>query len=212
VLALLALAAACAGGGDDGSTGPDPTSPTTATTTTTQPSATDDEGAAFDAVERVVVGATDLAADMYEDPRAALDDPDNDDLERYRALFAEGATTPDATETRLRSMADAGQHMQPAQSGVFQQASAYGFLAVDADTVDFRACVLLDQETVDTDGNVVAREAAAVVGRGEARREGGRWRFVGVEPDAGGVTTLEPGQANPGYCDIVASANQGETP
>ncbi len=172
----------------------------------------DDADTAFDAVERVVVDATDLAADMYEDPPAALDDPGNDDLERYRELFAAGAETPDQTEQRLRDMADAGQHMQPAPSGVFQQASAYGFSAVDADTVSFRACVLLDQETVDADGNVVARDASAVLGQGEARREGGRWRFVGVVPDPQGLVTLDPGHANPEYCDIVASANQGGTP
>jgi hypothetical protein len=202
--------AACTGGDDSG--GPDATTSATAATTTTQPSAADDEDAAFGAVERVVIDSTDLAADMYEDPQAALDDPANDDLERYRELFAAGAETPGQTEQRLRDMAAAGQHLRPARTGVFQMARAFGFSAIDADSVTFRACLLLDQETVDAAGDVVARDAGAVLGRGEARREGGRWRFVGVVPDAGGLVTLDPGQANPGYCDIVASANQGVTP
>jgi hypothetical protein len=216
VLALAiatGLAAAACGGDDDGG-GPDPGdgNPASSATTTTQPSAVDDPDAAFDAVERLVVESTDLAADMYEDPQAALDDPDNDDLERYRAMFAEGIDSPEQTEQTLRDLANAGRHMQPSASGVFSLASAYAFRAVDADTVSFRACVLLDQETVDADGNIVVREATAVVGDGEARREGGLWRFAGVVPDPSGVVTLEPGQANSSYCDFVASTNQGETP
>jgi hypothetical protein len=212
VAAVLLAAAAC-GGGDDHRR-PDPGGGATATsaTTTTQASAVDDPDAAFDAVDRVVGEYAELLGDMYQDPDAALNDPDNDDLERYRPLFTEGLDTPDLTEQRLRDLVAAGRHMQPPSGDVLSQASTSQFSAVDADTVTFRACLLIDQETVDTDGNVVDSRASLVLGEGQAKREGGLWRFAGVEPDRSAPSTIEPGQASPNYCEITASINEGGTP
>ena len=208
VLALLATAA-CSGDSSDGET--DPPTPETTTTSTTQPSATEDPDAAFAAVEEVVLEATSLADEMYQDPAGTIDDPGQGNLERYRSLFTDGAETPAGVEAQVRNLAQAGQRLRASPaSGVYRETRVYGFNAVDPETVRFRVCSLRDQETVDSAGTVISQVAEVVQGDGEARRENGVWLFYGVDPDDDGPLTLAPGQANSGFCDTVATA-AGET-
>jgi hypothetical protein len=147
---------------------------------------------------------------MYQDPAGTLDDPDHASLERYRSLFAEEATTPESIEAQLQQLADAGQRLRASPaSGIFRESRTFGFEAVDADTVRFRACSLRDIETVDANDVVVSQLAEVEQGDGEALRENGVWRFYGVSPDPDGPVPLTPGTAASGFCDTVA-ASTGE--
>jgi hypothetical protein len=204
---VVVLLAACSGG-DEPESGADTTA--RSTTTTTQPSATDDEAAAFAAVEEVVLEALSLADKMYQDPAGTVEDPEQEDLERYHSLFAEGAETPDLVEEGIRTLAADGLRLRASPAtGVFRETRVYSPQVVDADTVRFRVCALRDIETVDSAGNVVNQRAEVEQGVGEARREGGVWRFFGVSPADTGPLPLTPGAVNSGLCDTVAAEVEG---
>jgi hypothetical protein len=210
-LLLGALVAACSDGDDDQPSGgaEDRQSSQDMASEETQPAATD-EDAAFPIVEDLALEATALVDDLYQEP-TAIEDPDNQDLERLRGIYTDDSPTPPAIETQLRQLVDDGQRMRPAASGVFRDLGVYRPIAVDDNTIRFRICATEDRETIDSDGNVVDQRAQVTQGVGEARRIDGRWRFYGIQPDDDRTLAIEPGTANPGFCDRLFADQEGET-
>jgi hypothetical protein len=203
VLALLVvLAAACSDDDSDGSNG-DGTTTTVAITTTTQPPATDQ--ASHEIVEDMVIEATELADDLFQDP-SAVEDPDNESLARLREIYTDDSPTPDGVEDQLRELARLGQYDRPAANGIFREVGVYAFEPSGQDTLRFDTCSQIDTERVDADGNVVSTEAMVRFSRGEARRIEGVWRFYGLSSDDSRVTEIEPGGASQGFCQRLTDA------
>ena len=80
------------------------------TTTTTQPPATDE--ASHEVVEELVLEATELADELFQDP-TAVEDPDNEALDRLREIYTDDSPTPDGVEDQLRELVATGQHQRP---------------------------------------------------------------------------------------------------
>jgi hypothetical protein len=210
---VAALGPGCGGDDNDdpqadGASGDQSTSPERGSDGT-QPAATD-EDAAFPIVEDLVLEATALVDDLYQDP-TAIDDDDNPQLQRLREIYTDDSPTPPAVESQLRQLVDDGERLRPAASGVFRDLGAYRLVAVDENTIRFRICATEDRETIDADGNVVDQRAQVTQGVGEARRVDGRWRFYGIHPDDDRTLPIEPGTANPGFCDRLYEDQDGET-
>jgi hypothetical protein len=188
---------------DDDTSGADgETSTTVASTTTTQPPATDE--ASHEIVEELVLEATGLADELFQDP-TGVEDPDNEALARLRELYTDDSPTPDAVEEQLRDFVASGQHQRPAANGLFREVGVYAFEAVDSDTLAFDTCNQIDKETVDANGEVVATDARVVFVSGEARRIDGAWRFVGLSNDTSRSNPITPGTAEQGLCAQLAS-------
>jgi hypothetical protein len=197
--ATLVLLVAC---GDDDATNDSRSEREPATDSsaaTTEPPASDSE-AAFPIVEDLVLEATRLVDELYQEPEA-VNDPDNADVERLREIYTEDSPTPDAVTEQLHELVDNGERMRAADSGVFRDLGVYEMAAVDEDTVRFRICASEDRETIDANGNVVDQRAQVTQGTGEARRIDGIWRFYGIHPEEDRTLPIEPGTANAGFCD-----------
>jgi hypothetical protein len=201
-LVLLALAAGC---GDDDSDSARPRddgrSSTTSTSSTTQPPASDEE-AAFPIIEDLALEATALADQLFQHPDE-VNNPDNQDIERLREIYTDDSPTPDGIIDQLHGLAEKGQHRRPAASGVFRDLGVYQFTRLDDDKVRFRVCASEDQETVDANDKVVDQRAQVVQGVGEARRVDGEWRFYGINLEEDRTLPIQPGTANPGFCDSL---------
>jgi hypothetical protein len=203
-LATVALASVVACSDEEPSAaGDDDTTTTVASTTTTQPPATDE--ASHEAVEELVLEATGLADELFQDP-TAVEDPDSEALDRLREIYTEDSPTPDSVEEQLRDFVASGQHQRPAANGLFREVSVYAFETVDADTLTFDTCNQIDKETVDADGEVVATDARVVFVSGEAHRVDGAWRFVGLSNDTSRSNPIAPGTAEQGLCAQLAAA------
>lgn len=202
-ITALALITACGDDGTDDSgsatTNPDASS----ATTTTQPAATDEE-AAFPIIEDLVVEANAIIDELLQDP-TVVDDPDNADIARLREIHTDDSPTPDGVVAQLEELVENDQRERPAESGVFSDFGVYRMTAVDEDTVRFRTCSTEDSETVDADGEVVDTRSQVTQGVGEARRVDGIWRVYGISPEDDRTLPIEPGTANPGFCDDLFS-------
>jgi hypothetical protein len=206
VAVVLVSATACS---DDDTSAADGTETTTtaASTTTTQPPATD--VASHEIVEDLVLEATALADELFQDP-TAVEDPDNEALDRLREIYTEDSPTPDGVEEQLRELTANGQRERPSSTGIFREVSVYAFEPVDADTLSFDTCNQIDTETVDADGTVVEREAMVVFVRGSARRVDGVWRFHGLSNDISRRNPIQPGRSEAGLCAQLASERTGQ--
>jgi hypothetical protein len=197
--ALLVSVTACSD--DDTSAADDEARTTIASTTTTQPPATDE--ASHEIVEELVLEATGLADELFQDP-TAVEDPDNEALDRLRELYTEDSPTPDGVEESVRGLADRDERYRPAASGIYREVSIYRWYpATDENTLTFDTCSLIDREKVNAAGEVIDTEARVIFTAGEARRVAGVWRFYGLSSDVSRNTEIEPGQANPGFCQQV---------
>jgi hypothetical protein len=199
-MALLIVAAAaisgCAGtdrgaggtaatGGDEGSGGP-------------QPSA-DRPEAAFPVVEDVVIEATGLADELFQDPTVVEDD--GAAVRRFTALYTADSPTPAGVLAQLRTLADSGRRYRAGPSGRMRDVGVYRMQAVDRDTVALRVCAIEDVEVVDSAGAVVERRSQITQGDAWAVRAGGVWRFAGIDPDEAATLPIAPGSAPSGFCD-----------
>lgn len=201
-LALLTVTAACSGDDDaEPASRDDEQTDTTSATTTTQPPASDEE-AAYPIIRDLVLEATALTDQLFQDPTAA-EDPDNPDIERLRELYTEDSPTPDGVLDQLSDLADKGQRWRASQSGVFRDLGVYEMTTLDDDKVRFRICASEDLETVDENDHVVDQRAQVTQGVGEARRVDGIWRFYGINIEDDRTLEIAPGSANPGFCDSL---------
>jgi hypothetical protein len=178
-------ATAAGGGADEAAGGP-------------QPSA-DRPEAAFPVVEDVVVEATGLADELFQDP-TALDD-DSDAVRRFTDLYTADSPTPAGVLAQLRTLADSGRRYRPGPSGRMRDVGVYRMQAVDPDTVALRVCAIEDVEVVDAAGAVVERRSQITQGDAWAIRSGGVWRFAGIDPDEAAILPIAPGSAPSGFCD-----------
>lgn len=178
-------AAATGGGADRGTAGP-------------QPSA-DRPEAAFPVVEGVVIEATGLADELFQDPTAVEDD--GDAVRRFTALYTADSPTPAGVLAQLRTLADSGRRYRAGPSGRMRDVGVYRMQAVDRDTVALRVCAIEDVEVVDAAGAVVERRSQITQGDAWAVRAGGVWRFAGIDPDEAATLPIAPGSAPSGFCD-----------
>jgi hypothetical protein len=178
---------------------------------TTAPPATDE--ASHAEVVALVDEATSLADGFWRDP-SVIDDPDNPDLARYRALYTADSPTPAAVEAGLRTMVERGERYQPADNGFMREVSIYEWTpALDEDTLRFDTCSLIDRELVGSDGAVISADARLLFVGGEAHRVDGVWRFYGLSNDMSRTVPLTPGAARSGTCEsFVAAAGQPGLP
>jgi hypothetical protein len=177
--------AAATGGGDEGTGGP-------------QPSA-DRPEAAFPLVEDVVIEATGLADELFQDPTVVEDD--GDAVRRFTALYTADSPTPAGVLAQLRTLADSGRRYRAGPSGRMRDVGVYRMQAVDRDTVALRVCAIEDVEVVDSAGAVVERRSQITQGDAWAVRAGGVWRFAGIDPDEAATLPIAPGSAPSGFCD-----------
>jgi hypothetical protein len=73
----------------------------------------------------------------------------------------------------------------------------------------FDTCSLIDREKVNAAGDVITTEARVIFTGGEARRVDGVWRFYGLSSDVSRDMPVEPGQADPGFCQQVPDPEGG---
>jgi hypothetical protein len=205
VAVFLVSVSACSD--DDTSAADGETSTTVASTTTTQPPATDE--ASHEIVEELVLEATGLADELFQDP-TGVEDPDNEALARLREIYTDDSPTPDGVEERLRQLAANGQRERPSSTGIFREVSVYAFEPVDEDTLSFDTCNQIDTETVDANGTVLETEALVVFVRGSARRVDGVWRFHGLSNDISRSNPISPGESEAGLCAELASERDGQ--
>ncbi|HET6953513.1 MAG TPA: hypothetical protein VFI47_24255 [Acidimicrobiales bacterium] len=196
LLALWPAVAGCAGSGSaaegrrEGS-GHDPA-------TGPQPSA-DEPDAAFPVVEDVVIEATDLADELFQDPTVVGDG--DAALRELAAVYTADSPTPAGVLAQLRALNDKGQRYRPGPSGRLRDVGVYRMQVVDRDTVALRVCAVEDVEVVDAAGSVVERRSQVTQGDGWALRAGGVWRFAGIDPDETATLPIAPGSAPTGFCD-----------
>ena len=207
-LAIVALTLLAACGDDDADDGRSDTTNADAgsSTSTTQPPATDEQ-AAFPIVEDLVVEANAIIDELLQDP-TAVNDPDNPEIARLREIHTDDSPTPDGVIAQLEELVDNDQRERPAQSGVFSDFGLYRMTAVDENTIRFRTCSTEDSETVDADDEVVDRRSQVTQGVGEARRVDGTWRVYGIQQEDDRTLPIEPGTANPGFCDDLFSGQE----
>jgi hypothetical protein len=172
-------------GGDEGSGGP-------------QPSA-DRPEAAFPVVEDVVIEATGLADELFQDPTVVEDD--SAAVRRFTALYTADSPTPAGVLAQLRTLADSGRRYRAGPSGRMRDVGVYRMQAVDRDTVALRVCAIEDVEVVDSAGAVLERRSQITQGDAWAVRAGGVWRFAGIDPDEAATLPIAPGSAPSGFCD-----------
>jgi hypothetical protein len=205
--ALVVLLAVLAGCSDDDTSADsgDDTTTTVPTTTTTDPPATDE--ASYEIVEDLVLEATGLADELFQDP-TVVEDSGNETLVRLREIYTDDSPTPEGVEQQLRDFVADGQYQRPSATGLFREVSVYAFEAVDEDTLTFDTCNQIDKETVDADGTVVTTDARVVFVSGEARRIDGVWRFVGLSNDTGRSNPIAPGTSGHGICAQFAAERE----
>jgi hypothetical protein len=204
-IVTLTLLAGC--GDDDADDGSDNRDPdTSSSSATTQPPASDEE-AAFPIIEDLVVEANALIDELLQDPTVVAD-PDNPEIARLREIHTDDSPTPDGVVAQLEELTDNDQRQRPAASGVFSDFGVNRMTTVDENTVRFRTCSTEDSETVDADDEVVDRRAQVTQGVGEARRIDGTWRVYGIHQEDDRTLQIEPGTANPGFCDDLFSGQE----
>lgn len=202
---VVSTATACSD--DDEAASGDDTATTSETTSTTQPPATDE--ASHEVVEELVIEATGLADELFQDP-SVVDDPDSEALDELRELYTDDSPTPDGVEESVRGLAERGERYRPAASGIYREVAIYKWYpATDDDTLTFDTCSLIDREKVNAAGDVVTTEARVIFTGGEARRVDGVWRFYGLSSDVSRDMPIEPGQADPGFCQQVPDPEGG---
>jgi hypothetical protein len=207
IAAAVVVTSGTACSDDDERAGGDGTPTTSETTSTTQPPATDE--ASHEVVEELVIEATGLADELFQDP-SAVDDPDSEALDRLREIYTDDSPTPDGIEDELRELVANGQRQRPSETGIFREVSVYGFEPVDEDTLTFDTCNQIDFETVNADDTVVDTQAMVVFVEGTARRVDGVWRFHGLSDDVTRSNPIEPGQSEAGLCEQLASERDDE--
>jgi hypothetical protein len=204
--ALVVVLAVLAGCSDD-DTSADSGDDTTATTTTTQPPATDE--ASHEVIEDLVLEATSLADELFQDPTLVEDE--SDALDRLREIYTDDSPTPEGVEESVRGLAERGESYTPAASGIYREVSIYKWdPATDDDTLTFDTCSLIDRVKVDADGNVLSTEARVIFTAGEAQRVDGVWRFYGLSSDVSRSTEFESGTADPGFCQQIPDESEGD--
>jgi len=199
-MALLIVAAVATSGcaGADRGTGVATDGGTDGDVTGPQPSA-DRPAAAFPVVEDVVIEATGLADELFQDPTAV--DDDGDAVRRFTALYTADSPTPAGVLAQLRTLADSGRRYRPGPSGRMRDVGVYRMQAVDRNTVALRVCAIEDVEVVDAVGAVVERRSQITQGDAWAVRTGGIWQFAGIDPDEAATLPIAPGSAPSGFCD-----------
>lgn len=197
----LLVTPSCSGDDDSDDQSEAETTTTEPVTTTTHPPAEGEtQDQAFAIVEDIVLEATGLADRLFQDPEV-VSDPDNEDIERLRELYTLDSPTPDGVISQLEDLANRGLRVRAAASGVFRDLGIYSLAADGPDTVRFDVCAVEDQETVNSEGQVLEVRAKLVQGVGEARRVDGLWRFYGINPDEAATRDITPGSAVAGFCD-----------
>jgi hypothetical protein len=212
MLAVLLLpTAACTDDDSEAPAGADDRAGTTSTATTAQPAASD-SAAAFPIVEGVVLEATALANELFQDPSKA-DDEGSATVARFRELHTADSPTPDGVLAQLRALKDNGHRYRPGPSGALRDLGVYRLTAVNDDTIQLRVCAVEDIEVVDASGTVVEARSQITQGDGEARRNAGVWRFVGIRPDETATLPIAPGSAPAGFCDqLLEGTLEGTQP
>jgi hypothetical protein len=171
------------------------------TPTTAQPAASNPE-AAFPVAENIVLEATELANELFQNP-SVVDDEGSATLARFDEIYTEDSPTPAGVIAQLRALNDNGERYRPGPSGVLRDLDVYRMTAVDDDTIRLRVCAVEDVEVVDESGTVVATRSQITQGDGGLRRSDGVWRFIGIDPDETATLPIAPGSAGSGFCSLL---------
>jgi hypothetical protein len=162
----------------------------------------------FPAVRDLVIEATDLADQLFQDP-TVVNDAGNRTLARFNRIYTADSPTPEGVATQLRTLSANGQRYRPGPSGRLRDVSLYRMTRVDDSQVSFRICAVEDVEIVDAAGTVIDRRSQVTQGDGWAERVRGKWRFAGIDPDENATLPIAPGSAPSGFCDQLLG---GPTP
>jgi hypothetical protein len=162
----------------------------------------------FPVVEDLVIEATGLADQLFEDPTVVnvAGDPT---LARFNEIYTDDSPTPAGVAAQLRTLSANGQRYRPGPSGRLRDVGVYRMTRVDDSQVAFRICAIEDVEIVDATGTVIDRRSQVTQGDGWANRVGGEWRFAGIDPDENATLPIAPGSAPSGFCDQLLG---GPTP
>lgn len=174
-------------------------------TSTTQPSAVEDEGAAFDAVEALVAESSEVTDRLFERPSLVLDTGSRD-LARLTELYTPDSPGLETLLGELEDLAAEDHRLQPGPSGVFSREVIWDLTAEGGDTISFETCAVFDTETVDSEGEVVDSGTLATMGTGEAHRVDGVWRYHGVDASGEGPGEIEPNEVADvvRFCEALA--------
>jgi hypothetical protein len=162
----------------------------------------------FPVVEDLVIEATGLADQLFEDPTVVNDAGDRT-LARFNEIYTDDSPTPEGVAAQLRTLSANGQRYRPGPSGRLRDVGVYRMTRVDDSQVAFRICAVEDVEIVDADGTVIGRRSQVTQGDGWAERVGDEWRFAGIDPDESATLPIAPGSAPSGFCDQLLG---GPTP
>jgi hypothetical protein len=162
----------------------------------------------FPAVEDLVIEATGLADQLFEDP-TVVNEPGDQTLARFNEIYTDDSPTPEGVAAQLRTLSANGQRYRPGPSGRLRDVSLYRMTRVDDSQVAFRICAVEDVEIVDANGAVIDRRSQVTQGDGWAQLVGGEWRFAGIDPDENATLPIAPGSAPSGFCDQLLG---GPTP
>ena len=205
LLVAAGLLAACAGGHQPGGQAAADPAPVAAPAhrVTAQPSA-DTPGTAFPVVKKLVIDATDLADQLFQDPTVVRDDHAHGDLlARFDRMYTADSPTPAGVVAQLKTLDAKGEHYRAGPSGRLRDVGVYRMTRIDGNQVTFRVCAVEDVETVGSGGKVVSRRSQVTQGDGWAERANGVWRFVGIDPDEHATLPIAPGSAPSGFCDSL---------
>jgi hypothetical protein len=203
VIVLLSIGASAACAGDQpgaGSAGGESAAAPGRPRVVAQPAA-DTPEAAFPVVEDLVIEATDLADQLFQDPTVVDGGDDDALLRRFSEIYTADSPTPQGVVAQLHTLSASGQRYRPGPSGRLRDVGVYRMTTIDGDQVAFRVCAVEDVEIVDTAGTVVGRRSQVTQGDGWAERSDGVWRFAGIDPDETATLPIAPGSAPSGFCD-----------
>jgi hypothetical protein len=202
-LVLAGVASACAGGDSGGgaTTGGEAAASAARPKVVAQPAATTPD-AAFPVVESLVIEATGLADQLFEDP-SVVEDGHAKLLDRFHDVYTADSPTPAGVEAQLRKLNAQGRRYRPGPSGRLRDVGVYRMTASGADQVSFRVCAIEDMEIVNAAGKVIGRRSQVTQGDGWAERTGGIWHFAGIDPDETATLPIAPGSAPSGFCDSL---------
>ncbi len=208
VAGLVAAVAACSGGGPSPGSAGENAGAADRGRVAARPAADVAGDADFPAVEHLVIEATDLADQLFEDP-TVVNDAGDETLARFNEIYTDDSPTPDGVAAQLRTLSANGQRFRPGPSGKLRDVGVYRMTRVDDSQVAFRICAVEDVEIVDADGTVIDRRSQVTQGDGWAQRVGDEWRFAGIHPDDDATLPIAPGSAPSGFCDQLLG---GPTP
>jgi hypothetical protein len=166
-----------------------------------QPSA-NTPAAAFPVVEDLVIEATDLANQLFQNP-SVVDDRHGELLTRFGEIYTPDSPTPAGVVAQLKDLNAQGRHYRAGPSGKLRDVGVYRMTRIDGDQVAFRVCAVEDVEIVEAGGKVVGRRSQVTQGDGWAERTAGVWRFAGIDPDETATLRIAPGSAPSGFCDTL---------